>query len=100
MTIERSQGANEKGGEVQRIGKRLADIRAKLSETVSFPELENGTDDGGAQASASPARSRGLGVLLNDDDNSTPVQAAVALDHFPHSLLPWGNPRIKQSEAG
>jgi hypothetical protein len=38
MTIERSEGGNDKGGEVQPIGKRLADIGVKLSETVSFPE--------------------------------------------------------------
>jgi hypothetical protein len=38
MTIERSQEGMLKGGQVQPIGKRLADRGAKLSETVSFPE--------------------------------------------------------------
>src|SRR5208282_1237981 len=39
MTIERSKGGNDKAGEGIMIGKRLADIGVKLSETVSFPEL-------------------------------------------------------------
>src|SRR5208282_4650113 len=90
MTIERSKGGNDKAGEGIRIGKRLADIGVKLSETVSFPELETVRTTEARRRVREPVRSR-VWEFCRMMTTTQPGSGLRCLDHVPHSFLPWGN---------